>query len=474
MKKKLPTILLTITIVSSLVLACMGALELASESARRRASSSFIELKTEAASEKPAVIKSDGTFIQWWLVRDWDDEMWQKEFQILKEAQMEYVILQPLAFYIFDAELQAWVTETVYPSAIEGFRRMEGYGDVVDSCLRNAQKAGLKVFLGLNFSDEWWSRRHDAQWINSRVAEGNLIADELWDSYKGKYPDAFYGWYWCWETDNIYFKRYDNYNSAQILSGAIRLFTRHLENGDRRLPVMLSPYMNWILGTPKGNADLWEYVLANSGLREGDILCPQDSVGAGGLNLKNFARWFSELRKAVDKVPGIKLWADTEVFVSNDWTAVPIDRFIGQMTELAPYVEGFVTFSYSHYYSPNIIEEGFHTAYLRYLESGETEKNPPAAPRNLKFVYDGNGAVILTWYPSTDDSGVCGYYIYRNGKKIANVQVPRTYGAPGQGAATTYTDSQENRPRDPVYEVEAYDFAGNLSERTPKIGFTGD
>ena len=39
-----------------------------------------------------------GTFMQWWLVKEWDDNAWKEEFKALTELGMEYIVLTPTAF----------------------------------------------------------------------------------------------------------------------------------------------------------------------------------------------------------------------------------------------------------------------------------------------------------------------------------------------------------------------------------------
>lgn len=103
---------------------------------------------------------ANGTFIQWWMVEHWTDEIWDRECQILKEAGMKYIILAPTAFLRKDESVggQDRVL-TIYPTQQRGFEIMKDengrdYPDVVDACLKSASKYDLKVFLGLNFSDE--------------------------------------------------------------------------------------------------------------------------------------------------------------------------------------------------------------------------------------------------------------------------------------------------------------------------------
>jgi len=418
---------------------------------------------------------ADGTFIQWWLVKDWDDEKWTSEFNILKEAGMNYVILTPTAIYKTDETTGEGKTYTLYPSISEGFEVMQDgegnrYYDIVDACLRNAEKAGIKVFLGLNFCDEWWSKKRDVDWIFARMREGNTVADELWDLYRDKYPNAFYGWYWTWEVDNGYFKNLDFTSSKKILANAIKIHLDHFDATGRHLPFMLSPYMDWRLGTPRGYAKMWEYVFENSGLKEGDIFCPQDSIGARGLNKGNYVKWFAELKKAVDTKPGLKFWADIETFDIQDWTSITINDFVEKMEELQPYVEKFITFSYSHYYSPNIINSGFHEAYLDYITYGVTESNQPNAPENVAAFAEDDGTVVLEWVHSEDDAGICGYYVYRNGELVANNQVKRKDGTEAaEMAPANFRDILPKKGKEFVYEVQAYDFAGNVSEKSDKV-----
>jgi len=423
-----------------------------------------------------------GSFIQYWLVKDWNDKRWQKEYQILKEAGMQYVVLSPTAFYKTDEAGLDGKTKTIYPTKLNGFETLkesggDRYPDIVDACLRNAQKMGIKVFIGLNFSDEWWTKSRDPLWFQARVQEGNLVAGELWDLYHDKYPDAFYGWYWCWEVDNGSFRILDLTNSKKILAEAIKTQLDYLEETNKRLPFMLSPYMDWKLSLPQGYAMMWKYVFAHSGMKEGDIFCPQDSIGAGGLNMKNYVNWFKTLRSAVDSSPGIKFWANIETFNISDWSGATLDRFVRQLTELHLYVDEFITFSYSHYYSPNIVNPGFHETYTEYVKTGTLECIPPSVPTKLKASLHSDGTVSIKWNASSDNVGVCGYYIFKDGVKIADVQVKRSENSKSKPKAeTTYIEKgfKSENVYIITYEVAAYDFAGNVSEKTEPVAVTMD
>jgi chitodextrinase len=82
------------------------------------------------------------------------------------------------------------------------------------------------------------------------------------------------------------------------------------------------------------------------------------------------------------------------------------------------------------------------------------DKVPPTAPNNLTGVSGSPTTVNLSWTGSTDNVGVAGYYIFRNGVKIATT-AQTTYGDNGLTGSTTYS-----------YFVEAFDLGGNASSPT--------
>ena len=109
--------------------------------------------------------------------------------------------------------------------------------------------------------------------------------------------------------------------------------------------------------------------------------------------------------------------------------------------------------------------EGLGYRYLnvagRQLDGGSVACNPstqdllaPSTPADLTAVYN-SGRVDLTWSASTDNVGVTGYEIYRNGVKIDVV--------PGGSA---YSDGTAPPGAILDYEIRALDASGNRSEPT--------
>ncbi len=76
----------------------------------------------------------------------------------------------------------------------------------------------------------------------------------------------------------------------------------------------------------------------------------------------------------------------------------------------------------------------------------------PAAPTGLAGTAASETSVNLTWNAATDDVGVTGYRVFRNGVQIASIGALTTYGDASASAGTSY-----------AYTVKAVDAAGNVS-----------
>jgi fibronectin type 3 domain-containing protein len=83
----------------------------------------------------------------------------------------------------------------------------------------------------------------------------------------------------------------------------------------------------------------------------------------------------------------------------------------------------------------------------------------PSIPTNLTGSAVST-TVSLSWTPSSDDIGVAGYNVIRNGVWIANTTQP-AYSDKGLSTSTTYN-----------YQVQAFDLAGNTSVMTPTLSLS--
>ncbi|WP_167286385.1 fibronectin type III domain-containing protein [Paraflavitalea devenefica] len=96
------------------------------------------------------------------------------------------------------------------------------------------------------------------------------------------------------------------------------------------------------------------------------------------------------------------------------------------------------------------------------LVANITDTQAPAAPTNVAAINITASGVTITWNAATDNIGVAGYDVYRNGTKINTSLVSGTsYAVTGLAASTTYS-----------FTVVAQDAAGNASAASTAVSVT--
>jgi hypothetical protein len=88
---------------------------------------------------------------------------------------------------------------------------------------------------------------------------------------------------------------------------------------------------------------------------------------------------------------------------------------------------------------------------LSAFTSGSRDVTPPSTPTNLSASAVSSSQIDLSWTASTDNVGVAGYTVFRDGMEIATSAI-NSYKNTGLAASTTYK-----------YAVSAYDAAGDNS-----------
>jgi fibronectin type 3 domain-containing protein len=97
------------------------------------------------------------------------------------------------------------------------------------------------------------------------------------------------------------------------------------------------------------------------------------------------------------------------------------------------------------------------------IAPGGADTTPPSTPTHLVATSPDPSHVNLSWSPSTDDVGVAGYDVYRNGSAT-----PLATGV----TSTSYTDATVAPGTSYTYTVAAYDAAGNLSAQSTAASVT--
>ena len=91
--------------------------------------------------------------------------------------------------------------------------------------------------------------------------------------------------------------------------------------------------------------------------------------------------------------------------------------------------------------------------------TGSSDTTPPTVPANVLATAFSSTQINVTWSASTDNVGVAGYRVFRNGTQVGATTTALSYSDTGLTPSTQYT-----------YTVVAFDAAGNAS--APSTGST--
>ena len=291
-----------------------------------------------------------GSFFQPYLTDSWTATNFATEFQYMKNVKMDHVIWQ----WTVDSK-NMW---TYYPTAMSGFRQHNSY-DAVGVSLAQAQARGLKAWLGLNWTDDWWTKyANDNTWLTDQFTISKAAARELWTRYGAQYGSTIAGFYLTMEMDNVNFRT----TTAQGRMAAVYADAANYIHANTGKPVMIAPFFNSSAGQNAAQyASMWGYIVGQAPL---DVIAVQDGIGVGHATLSNIASWLAPLRTALKNArPATEFWSDLETMNpdhTRGFVSAPASRLIQQVETEKPYVDKITTFSFNHYDSP---QQGHATEY---------------------------------------------------------------------------------------------------------------
>lgn len=411
----------------------------------------------------------NGTFLQSWLSSSWDDERWQTEIENMEKAGIKYLILQDVANKAYKSSGGGW--SIYYDSALPVFDTAERAPDVIEAALRNCRDTDIKVFVGIAMFDDFWTEGAITGQYAEMCAVAADMAEEIYGKYYSRYSENFYGWYFTPEFNNIL--------TCQVnISGLCKGLNEVLDRIDALnpdLPLLFSPFFaEYLASGPVITLSNLVRLLNGAHLRDGDIFAPQDAVGALWTKEDNLERNWKMYAQAVKAANvDIRLWANCENFTlsfadtafdgiitrpateNSQVVTATLDRFVRQMQTASRYAENIITFSYNHYFSPELVNPIYIETYIDYLENGyKLEAEAPSQVGNFVKTPTENG-ISLIWDEASDNFGIAYYRIEKNGEFFARVEMCF------EASELALTDAN-GKPGD-SYLITAFDAAGNAS-----------
>ncbi len=427
-----------------------------------------------------------GTFIQPWLFKDWTNEQWNTEIAYWKEIGITYLIMGDVAERQSDGQ---WIT--YYNSSLP-FGSQQYYS-ALDNLFSNLKGTGIKLFLGMGMDSQWWNldmtKDEDQLHFFTYCQESTQITEELYNMYYPQYSDVFYGFYFVPElhnasafADNILRTKY-----VTGLSNGLNVIFNKLNQLNPSMPMVFSPYINyfggdWVAKNPDDIEAFYTELFNTANFRNNDILMPQDSVGAGGMDLINLPRFAKAYKNSTIKAnKSIRLWSNTEGFSQptseyiglndgvNYWATASLNRIIAQINIDSFYTDTVFLFAYPHYISPTNVISGFRETLNDYFINGKLETEKPTPPTTVQTsisTVNGKNVLTVSWNNANDNFGISKVNIYKNNKfltyrvasrKDASANVP-SYPNSFYDSSFNLTDSVA------VYQLEFIDCAGNKSD----------
>ena len=189
-----------------------------------------------AQSERRCNPEFNGTFIQSWMSSSWDDERWQTEIENMKEAGIEYLILQDIAEKGSEALGGSW--NVYYDSELPAFGNAVYGGNVVEKALRNCEGSGIKVFVGLAMFDDFWNETS----LSPQYKEVCGVMADMVEEIYGKYGsyECLYGWYFTPEISNSLLRQI----YIKGIADGVNLVIDSVNETDASKPLLMSPFMS--------------------------------------------------------------------------------------------------------------------------------------------------------------------------------------------------------------------------------------
>ncbi len=261
-----------------------------------------------------------GAFYQIWNgagcdCGNWTQQQWDDALQRMKDICMDTVYVQ----------YSVWEDNAWY-NASPAITWINYRNPTLDRIFSAANSTGMKVVLGLYFSEAWnTADKNDPATYSTLLTREQQIIDDLWNQYGTN--SAFSGWYIPQEFDDY------NFNSdpaKTLVANYFRDVSNYCKTKSSTKPVMISPFFGStgiLYSGPNKPGDFelnwWNDFLSIA--TNIDIIMPQDGVGAGKNDVDTDVPQYFQIINTACNNHNRTFGANVESYKMQGATLVPTD-----------------------------------------------------------------------------------------------------------------------------------------------------
>lgn len=298
-------------------------------------------------------------FVQPWLFNEYTQVDMDDYVQNIKEAGFDTIILQDiLETYGGDETSEVKIKNLWYDSNLQPTSEIEFCRtQTLDKLVNSVTKKGIKLYIGLALSDDWWDNKfEDNNWKIKNAQFINNVIDEIYNKYGNL--ECFAGLYYSHEM-------YTNTKQYELIwADMLNITINHIEtleqSSGKKINIMISPFISNIYEMEAIDVkQQWTRFMERINFRDNDIFCLQDGLGNSNFSPEKVRDIIIATKQAIkesDK-PNVSFWINVENFKEDPLQPVETERFIMQLKISAIYAEKLTVFSYSHYYNPLLNNE---------------------------------------------------------------------------------------------------------------------